>query len=189
MTSDRPAPNGEPGPRPLLRKGLRTVGVLAAMAAALLVARTALAPWAYPLPGRPSLTGYWQGRIVYSPTDSRQILLRIRYEENCSMACSMTGRVKVCGAGRNTAGDLTGDVHTWSGRRFSLYLHLPAARDDMRIQTLDGDWYGDAVRMRAKVDYYDAAGTWSSSQQPPAPGAFGMRRIDGGHFDAACASG
>ncbi|MFI6017664.1 hypothetical protein ACIBCP_08665 [Streptomyces sp. NPDC051287] len=173
----------------LLRKGLKAAGTLAALAAAVLVARTVLIPWAYPLPGRPSLTGYWQGRIVYSPTDSRQVLLRIRYEENCSMACAMTGRAKVCGARRDTAGDLTGDVHTWSGRRFSVYPHLPPARGDIRIETMDGDWRGDEIRMRAKVEYYDAAGTWNSSQQPPAPKVFEMHRIDGGRFDAACAHG
>ncbi|MGW2684934.1 hypothetical protein ACWC6I_17470 [Streptomyces sp. NPDC001414] len=102
----------------------------------MLVARTVLIPWAYPLPGRPSLTGCWQGRTVYSPTDSRQVLLRIRYEENCSM----TGRSKVCRAHRDTAGDLTGDVHTWSDRRFSVSPHLPPARGDIRIETMDGDW-------------------------------------------------
>ncbi|MEU6513021.1 hypothetical protein [Streptomyces sp. NPDC046978] len=171
------------------RRGLTTIAVLAAMAGALLVARTTLIPWAYPLPGQPRLTGYWEGRIAYSDTDSRQILLQMRYDENCSMACDMTGRIKVCGAGRNTEGDLAGDVHNWRGTRFTLNPYLPRSKGDVNIEKLDGDWSGDVVRMRAKVEFLDADGSWESSRQPSAPPAFEMRHINEGAFDAGCARG
>ncbi|MEU3979870.1 hypothetical protein AB0F77_07110 [Streptomyces sp. NPDC026672] len=85
------------------------------------------------------------------------MLLDIRHDENCSMACDVTGRVKVCGAGDNTGGGLAGDVHDWRGNRLTLDPYLPKAKGEVNIETLDGDWNGEVIRMRAKVAFYDAA--------------------------------
>ncbi len=110
----------------------------------------------------------------------------MRYDENCSMACDMTGRIKVCGAGRNTKGDLAGDVHNWRGSRFTLNPYLPRSKGDVNIEKLDGDWSGDVIRMRAKVEFLDADGSWESSRQPSAPPAFAMRHIDEGCSTRVC---
>ncbi|MFF3563621.1 hypothetical protein ACFYXS_26575 [Streptomyces sp. NPDC002574] len=171
------------------RKALTTVAALAVMGAGLLVARTALVPWAYPLPGQPRLTGYWQGSVAYADKDVRRVLLQIRHDENCSMACDMTGGIKVCGSGKETHGGLAGDVHNWRGSRFTLDPYLPRDKGDVNIETLDGEWDGEVIRMRARTEFIDASGTWGSSQQPPDPPAFEMRHIDEAAFEAGCAAG
>lgn len=171
------------------RRGVLTaVAGLAVLAVGLPVARTTLVPWAYPLPGQPRLTGYWQGRVAYTDTDSRQVLLQIRHDENCSMACDVTGRIKVCGSGANARGDLAGDVHDWRGSRFTLDPYLPRAEGEVNIDELHGEWHGDVIRMRAEVAKLDATGAWNSSRQPPPPPAFEMRHIDEADFESGCAA-
>jgi hypothetical protein len=170
------------------RRGVVGVIVLAALFGALFVARMLLAPWAFPMPGQPRLTGYWQGEIAYSKTDSRQVLLRLGYDENCSLACDMTGDIKICGAGKDRSDDLSGDVHNRRGTRFSLAPHLPRSKGDVNVEKLDGTWDGDRLRMRAKVALLDGEGVWHSDQQPPSPPEFAMHRTTQAAFEAACAS-
>ncbi|QXE33713.1 hypothetical protein KQY30_04860 [Streptomyces sp. GMY02] len=145
-----------------------------------------LTPWDFPLPGKPQLTGYWQGEVSYTAEDKRRVVLHLVRDENCSMACDVTGQIKVCAAGKNTSGRFAGDIHNWSGSRFTLDLYLPRRDGDINMRTLNGTWEGDLVGMNAKIAVIDADGSWSSNHQIPDPPTFEMRRADEGVFQAAC---
>ncbi|MGW6740189.1 hypothetical protein ACWGDX_05460 [Streptomyces sp. NPDC055025] len=168
------------------RRGTEGVGVLAALFGLLIVARMLLTPWDLPLPGKPRLTGYWQGEVSYTADDRRRLMLHLVHDNNCSLACDVTGEVKVCGAAEDTSGEFAGDVHNWSGSRFSLELYLPTRKADINMRELDGEWDGDLIRMKTEVDVIDADGTWSSNHQMPDPPMFEMRRAGEADFEAAC---
>ncbi|MYZ36786.1 MULTISPECIES: hypothetical protein [unclassified Streptomyces] len=170
----------------LRRRTIEGVAVLAALFGLLILARMLLTPWDFPLPGKPQLTGYWQGEVSYTADDKRRLMLHLVRDENCSMACDVTGEVKICGAEKDTSGDFAGDVHNWRGSRFSLNLYLPTRKADINMRKLDGEWEGDVVRMRSKVDVIDADGAWSSNRQIPDPPMFEMRRASETVFEAAC---
>ncbi|MGW2550902.1 hypothetical protein [Streptomyces sp. NPDC001635] len=171
------------------QRGTVVVALLAALIAVVLALRTVFAPWAFPLPGQPRLTGYWQGEISYSKTDSRRILLRLNYNENCDSVCGMTGGMKVCGAGKDASGDVSGDVRNWRGTRFSVSPYLPRSKGDVNIEHIDGTWKGDELRMLARTAIIDSDGAWHSDQQRPDPPEFVMHRSSEAAFEAGCAKG
>ncbi|MFB7275009.1 hypothetical protein [Streptomyces sp. NPDC056244] len=168
------------------RRTIEGFAILAALFGLLILGRMVLTPWDFPLPGKPQLTGYWQGEVSYTAEDKRRLVLHLVRDENCSMACDVTGEIKVCAAGKDTSGRFAGDVHNWSGSRFSLNLHLPQRDGDINMRTLNGTWEGDLVRMNAKIAVIDADGTWSSNHQIPDPAVFEMRPADEAVFQAAC---
>ncbi|MGW2054424.1 hypothetical protein ACWCOZ_10960 [Streptomyces sp. NPDC001840] len=168
------------------RRTIEGFAILAALFGLLILGRMVLTPWDFPLPGKPQLTGYRQGEVSYTAEDKRRLVLHLVRDENCSMACDVTGEIKVCAAGKDTSGRFAGDVHSWSGSRFSLNLYLPQRDGDINMRTLNGTWEGDLVRMNAKIAVIDADGTWSSNHQIPDPPMFEMRPADEAVFQAAC---
>ncbi|TDC33439.1 hypothetical protein E1211_19180 [Micromonospora sp. 15K316] len=143
-------------------------------------------PWALSLPGRPALTGHWQGTVPYGPADDRRIVLRLDDDppsatDRCGDCPGMVGVAKVCTAGDAETYELWGDARNYRGTRFSLHTRPEAEGPGPHLNELHGEWDGDLVRIRTSLTTLGADGTTIGSDSPPV--TFEMTRADEDDLD------
>lgn len=99
----------------------------------------------------------------------------------------ISGKIEVCGAGRDERYELAGDPSSWSGRTFRLArmnIVAPAVRRGLFFHHAEGEWRGDEVALTVQpVLYAENGGTYISGQQPfPVK----LARGDRARFEQAC---
>jgi hypothetical protein len=169
------------------------VVVLASLLAAVFVvpyvAHALLNPWAISLTGRPTLTGYWQGRVAFAPGDQRRVVLHVRSEPRtgrCPGCSPIDGAVQVCAGGRPMTYELTGTVHDRHARRFELSVS-PGQTAGRYLRWFDGTWPGGGqIDVSAMILVIDADGASRSDHQPTQPARFTMHRAAKAALTAAC---
>ncbi|MET8832758.1 hypothetical protein ABZV78_02405 [Micromonospora sp. NPDC004540] len=144
-------------------------------------------PWALALPGRPALTGYWQGVVAYGPGDDRRVVLHLTDDEpsatdRCGDCPDLRGGIKVCQAGRAETYEIWGDPLNYRGTRFSLHTRSEDDGPGQRLNELDGDWGGDLLRIRTSFTTLAADGTVAAGSGSPTA-SFDMTRADEADFD------
>ncbi|MER7440723.1 hypothetical protein [Micromonospora avicenniae] len=143
-------------------------------------------PWALSLPGRPALTGYWQGTVPYGPSDDRRIVLHLTDDppsatDRCGDCPGMEGAAKVCDAGQIETYELWGDASNYRGTRFALHTRPGADGPGPRLNELHGEWDGDLVRISTSLIVLKDDGAATGSDSPPV--TFEMTRADEKDFD------
>ncbi|MFI7520735.1 hypothetical protein [Micromonospora globbae] len=146
-------------------------------------------PWALALPGKPALTGYWQGDVPYGSGDERHIVLHLTDDppsahDRCTTCPALSGTATVCAGDRAERYELWGNPLNYLGSRFSLHTRSEAEGPGPRLNELHGEWEGDVIRVRTSLTRLDAAGATVGSDSPPT--TFEMSRADEAAFDAAC---
>jgi hypothetical protein len=155
--------------------------------------RWAMNPWSMSLPGRATLTGYWQGEVAYAPGDNRRIVLDLTSVGRRRI--SIGGNAKVCGA-QNVSYQIHGDTHNYGGSLFKLNPRWPDNDPGVYLSNLEGEWGGDLLRFRGELvtvnsdrsivttGTISADGTVTTSEWPEV--RFEMRRSNSEEYDSAC---
>ncbi|MCW3816144.1 hypothetical protein ONA91_17005 [Micromonospora sp. DR5-3] len=150
-----------------------------------------LNPWVT-VPGRPGLTGYWQGEVTVAPGDNRRVVLHLKGDppNRCQNCPDIDGEAKVCGATQHTTYDVWGDPLNFRGTRFSLKIRPVREGPGRFLNRLDGEWDGDLIRADTEITVIDADGvarsTTSSDRPPDPPLRVELRRATAGDYRAAC---
>ena len=153
----------------------------------------ALNPWSMSLPGRATLTGHWQGEVIYGPDDNRRIVLEQTYSGG--RGSNIGGKAKVCGT-QNAAYQVFGDTHDYSGSRFTLDPSWLEDKPGLYLNDLEGEWDGDLLRFHGALTLVHPDGSTRSSSTTTAGGTvitsedpqvrFEMRRSTSDDYDSAC---
>ncbi|MFI6267102.1 hypothetical protein [Micromonospora sp. NPDC051006] len=143
-------------------------------------------PWALALPGKPALTGYWQGVVPYGPGDERRIVLHLADDQpsatdRCGDCPDLQGAFKVCHGPEVERYEVWGDPSNYLGTRFSLHTRPDVERSGPRLNEFDGDWDADLLRIRTSLTTFAADGVLAGSGSPTA--SFEMTRAGEADFD------
>jgi hypothetical protein len=144
-------------------------------------------PWALALPGKPALTGYWQGELSFAPGDNRRIFLNLTSDPSngrCAHCSTIHGEAKVCGAAQDMTYEVWGDPLNYRGTRFSVHTGTAADGPGSYFDMLDGEWDGDLLTMSTSITVRDADGWGHLSDASDQ--RFEMRRASNVAFDGAC---
>ncbi|MFG3604469.1 hypothetical protein [Micromonospora chersina] len=150
-----------------------------------------LNPWVS-LPGRPGLTGYWQGDVAVAPDDNRHLVLHLKGDppSRCSNCPDIDGTAEVCGGGQHTEYDVWGDPLNFRGTRFALKIRPVRDGPGRYLNRLDGERDGDLLRIEVGITIVDADGvarsSTSSDQAPEPPLLLELRRATAADYRAAC---
>lgn len=177
--------------QPPRRRRKRKLGRHLFMVAAIFVAgigsyyglELAFDPWASPLTGQPTLTGYWEGKVSLSPGNDRQFVLQLKSAKG---KLDISGDGKTCGAAGAATYEVWGDVLNYRGTRFTLHMRLWKEATGLRLSGLDGVWDGDVLKIWAESAAIDPDGAHRSNHQPADPPPFEMRRVSKATFETAC---
>jgi hypothetical protein len=167
------------------------IGVLAVGFGIVYGSHWLLNPWVS-LPGRPGLTGYWQGEVAVAPGDNRRVVLHLKGDPSsrCSTCPDIAGEAKVCGATQNTTYEVWGDPLNFRGTRFSLKVRPVREGPGRFLNRLDGEWDGDLLKAETGITVIDADGaarwTTSSDRPPDPPPRLELLRATAGDYRAAC---
>jgi hypothetical protein len=184
---------GSPASRPRRRKKwvylVLLTGLIIVGLAVPYVGHALLNPWAISLTGQPTLTGYWQGEVVFAPGDQRRVVIDLRSDPGrggCPDCSPIDGDLRVCARARPMTYRFTGKVQGRHARRFSLSV-TPGDRAGIYLRWLDGEWAGgDQIGLTATLVVRDADGAIRSDHQPAQPARFTMRRGNKANFTATC---
>ncbi|MEV0156160.1 hypothetical protein AB0H57_20865 [Micromonospora sp. NPDC050686] len=151
-----------------------------------------LNPWVS-APGRPGLTGYWQGEVSMADGDERILVLHLvgdPPDQKCYNCPDIDGAAKVCGAGQRTVYEVWGDPENFRGTRFSVKTRPERHEPGLFLNYLKGEWDGDLLRLDATITKIDPDGVARSSigdDHPPAPPVrVELRRATKADYRAAC---
>ncbi|MET8908918.1 hypothetical protein [Micromonospora sp. NPDC004551] len=183
--------------RPSRRRGgklrliVGMIGVLAIGFGLIYGSHWLLNPWVS-LPGRPGLTGYWQGDVTVAPGDKRHLVLHLKGDppSRCSNCPDIDGTAEVCGAGQHTEYDVWGDPLNFRGTRFALKIRPVRDGPGRYLNRLDGERDGDVLTVETGVTVVDADGvarsTTSSDRPSEPPLRLELRRATAADYRAAC---
>lgn len=142
-------------------------------------------PWASPLTGKPTLTGYWEGKVSFASGDDRQFVLQLSNTDRGKIDIEGVG--KTCGAVGAATYEVWGDALNYRGTRFTLRIRLSKEAPGLRLSGLDGVWDGgDVLKVFAGSTAVDPDGAYRSNHQPADPPPFEMRRVSKATFETAC---
>lgn len=184
---------GEPSRRRgrKLRPIVGIIGVLAVGYGLIYGSHWLLNPWVS-LPGRPALTGYWQGEVAVAPGDIRHLVVHLTGDppNRCTNCPEIDGTAEVCGAGQHTEYDVWGDPLNFRGTRFSLKIRPVRDGPGRYLNRLDGERDGDLLRVETGITVVDVNGAarWtSSSDRPPEPPVrLDLRRATAADYRDTC---
>ncbi|MFI7604216.1 hypothetical protein ACIBTV_03745 [Micromonospora sp. NPDC049366] len=144
-------------------------------------------PWALALPGKPALTGYWQGVVPYGPGDDRPVVLRLDDDEpsatdRCGDCPDLSGGLKVCRAGQVEQYEVWGDAVNYLGTRFRLHTRPDTESAGPRLNGFDGDWDRDRLTIRTSFTNLGADGAVVAGSGEPTV-EFALTRAGEADFD------
>jgi hypothetical protein len=185
-----------------MRSVFRSVLLFAVLAVLALAFDVADAPWAYPIIGRPTLTGQWFGTFT-TPTGKR-FALDLELERSFLTAQSsrfsgnhFNGKGRWCDdRGRRSDNNvIAASAPMFSGYgatldRVSIHLDPPTPPPLGLVPVnLRGQWRGKTLTLTSDLPYWTGRGYRTSTADPDQnpPAAITLSKADGLAFESACA--
>ncbi|GAA5196319.1 hypothetical protein GCM10023322_64960 [Rugosimonospora acidiphila] len=163
------------------------IGVIALIVIFTNTARAVFDPWSVTLLGHRALIGYWAGDAAFAPGDVRHVSLHLHYRGgDCEDCSKIEGDAHLCGTAYDMPYRLDGDTKDYHGTRFTLSALVGRHEPGVHLDTLDGEWHGDVLRVRPSLWRIDPDEGAHSDDQPADPPPFDLRRVAKSDFRTTC---